>query len=244
MSDQPPLPAHRAMRPPPPPPPPPLSPPLPPPPPPPLESDWATPGPAARPRNTRLWLLVGMTALVIALGAAFAVYALHSDDDSGNTTDGNALVSDTSVEAPDVIATTEAYTPPAEDAETSSAAALRRTADADRPMVSSTLADRWVPQLSSKKVGLVAEGITWDNAATLREYTQLRTKYPDARLLWSGEWSTFDYRDFWVTIEGVAFTSPDAANNWCAVNGLDADHCFAKMVSTTHPVDGSTVTRN
>ncbi|GAY17827.1 PQQ-binding-like beta-propeller repeat protein [Mycobacterium sp. shizuoka-1] len=126
------------------------------------------------------------------------------------------------------------------DSESASFDALRALATADRPFVAANLADRWVPQLSSKRPGLVADGITWDNAATLREHLDLRLRYPEVRLLYSGDWSTFSSPDFWVTVAGVTFADPDSALGWCRDHGFDREHCYAKLVSTTHPVDGST----
>jgi hypothetical protein len=89
-----------------------------------------------------------------------------------------------------------------------------------------------MPQLSSKRPRLVAEGITWNNAETLREYLQLRLTYPQVRLLWSGDWSTFSAPDFWVTIAGVTFPNADGALGWCRAHNLDRDHRYAKLVST------------
>jgi len=116
---------------------------------------------------------------------------------------------------------------------------LRQIANSDHPFVSVRLADRWVPQLSSKRPGVVDQGIVWDNATTLREHLQLRERY-HARLLWSGEWSTFSASNFWVTVAGSTFPTSAGALAWCTSQGFDRDHCFAKIVSTTHPVEGST----
>ncbi len=116
---------------------------------------------------------------------------------------------------------------------------LRQIANGDRPFVSVRLADRWVPQLSSKRPGVVDEGIVWDNATTLREHLQLRERF-HARLLWSGEWSTFSASNFWVTVAGITFPTSAGALAWCTSQGFDRDHCFAKIVSTTYPVEGST----
>ena len=116
---------------------------------------------------------------------------------------------------------------------------LRQIANSDHPFVSVRLADRWVPQLSSKRPGVVDQGIVWDNATTLREHLQLRERY-HARLLWSGEWSTFSTSNFWVTVAGITFPTSAGTLAWCTSQGFDRDHCFAKIVSTTHPVEGST----
>jgi hypothetical protein len=130
--------------------------------------------------------------------------------------------------------------PASGDDESASFDALRALANSDKPFVTGQLADRWVPQLSSKRPGLVADGVTWNNSSTLREHLQLRLDYPEVRLLWTGDWSTFSAPDFWVTIAGVTFGDAQGALSWCLGHNLDRDHCYAKLVSTTHPVDDST----
>ncbi|BBZ70188.1 serine/threonine-protein kinase [Mycobacterium paraseoulense] len=117
---------------------------------------------------------------------------------------------------------------------------LRQIASDDRPWVSARLADHWVPQLSSKRPGVFDNGHVWDNAMTLQEHLQLRQRYPNVKLLWSGDWSTFSAPDFWVTVAGITFADSAGALAWCRVQGFDRDHCAAKIVSTTHPVEGST----
>ncbi|OBA78146.1 serine/threonine protein kinase [Mycobacterium sp. 1164966.3] len=121
---------------------------------------------------------------------------------------------------------------------------LRQIADGDRSFVSAQLADKWVPQLSSKQLGMFAEGRVWDGAAILQEYQQLQQRFPGARLLKSGEWSTFSGPDYWVTVAGIRFDDSAGALAWCRGNGFDRDHCIAKIVSTTHPVAGSTAYNN
>ncbi|OBB57082.1 protein kinase [Mycobacterium sp. 852013-51886_SCH5428379] len=117
---------------------------------------------------------------------------------------------------------------------------LRALANQDRPFVSEVLADRWAPQISSKRVGLEAEGTVWDNAQILDEHLRLRQMYPNAKLLWSGDWSVFDGDNFWVTVVGLQ--SPDYTDvlAWCRNQGFSRDNCIAKMVSTWRPVAGTT----
>ncbi|WP_326943627.1 hypothetical protein OG439_27055 [Amycolatopsis sp. NBC_01307] len=105
------------------------------------------------------------------------------------------------------------------------------------------LADRWVPQLSSKNDGLVADGTTYDQRAIWADFTTTRQTYPSALLLWSGDYSSFTKGDFWITVVNTPFTTGAAANAWCAAENLDADHCFAKLVSHTHGPKGSTLPR-
>lgn len=116
---------------------------------------------------------------------------------------------------------------------------LRQYVNIDRSVVAREIADKWVPQLSSKRPGIRDNGVVWDNAMALQEHLQLRKLY-NAKLLWSGDWSTFSEPNFWVTIAGITFADAKGALMWCSSKGFDRDHCIAKIVSTTHPVGGST----
>ncbi|WP_246241198.1 serine/threonine-protein kinase [Mycolicibacterium madagascariense] len=144
-----------------------------------------------------------------------------------------------SVSAPVPTVTSTMTTPPPLDPEASGYQQLRQIADADHPFVATSVAERWVPQLSSKRPGVVDEGVVWGNALTLQEHLQLRQRF-GARLLWSGDWSTFDAPNFWVTIVPVTFNDADGALQWCMAEGFDSNHCYAKLISSTHPVPGST----
>lgn len=126
------------------------------------------------------------------------------------------------------------------DVEQDSLNRLRAIANDDRPYVAAYLADVWVPQISSKRVGLVAKGTVWDNEQILDEHLRLRQIYPDVRLLWSGDWSTYDGRNFWVTIVGLHSSDPGQVLAWCINQGFDRDNCIAKVVSTWRPIPGST----
>lgn len=172
------------------------------------------------------------------LGTTFLVEC----EQSGASGDQRLRLPDNTIDLSPLQASAPA-SPIAGDPESAAFDALRAIADADRPTVTADLADRWVPQLSSKRPGLVAEGRVWDNSATLEEHLALRLRFPDTRLVWTGEWSTFSFSDFWVTVSGSTFGDADSALGWCRSNNLDREHCYAKMVSTTRPVDGSTKTQ-
>lgn len=116
---------------------------------------------------------------------------------------------------------------------------LSRLVADDRGYVTRWLTDVWVPQLSAKRPGVVDQGQVWDNDSALQEHLQLRRQY-DAKLLWSGDWSTYDGRNFWVTVVPERFATAAGALQWCSGHGYDRDHCIAKLVSTTHGVAGST----
>jgi serine/threonine-protein kinase len=123
--------------------------------------------------------------------------------------------------------------------ETTAAQQLSQLVSGDRPYIAANLADRWIPQLSSKRPGVVDDGQVFNNVLILQEHMRLRQQY-NARLIWSGDWSTFDGNNWWITVVPVTFPSPGGALAWCRQNGLDRDHCYAKLVSTTHPPAGST----
>jgi serine/threonine-protein kinase len=118
-------------------------------------------------------------------------------------------------------------------------ARLREYAAEDHYVVKSEAEGYWVPQLSSKRPGVEDEGVVWNNALTLQEHLRLRDEY-GAKLLWSGDWSVFDASNWWVTIAPYTFPTAEGALLWCRTEGLDRNHCLAKLISTTHGTSGST----
>lgn len=120
---------------------------------------------------------------------------------------------------------------------------LRRMAAEDLPVITSSLKDHWVPQLSSKKAGLSADGIVYDASAILDHHLGLRGRFDDARLVWTGDWGSFKYPDFWVTVQGHPFDTAEQANAWCDNQGLPKDGCYAKRIRTTGGYDGNTKVR-
>ncbi len=113
----------------------------------------------------------------------------------------------------------------------------------DSPEVS-TLADQWVPQLSSKQVGMVVRGVTYDDSAILAEHEALRARYPQARLVLSDDWSVFSGSGYWVTVVAEPFASAGAANAWCVEQRIGPNDCFAKKLSHTAGSQDSTKLRS
>lgn len=138
------------------------------------------------------------------------------------------------------IPTPRATSSPPADPSAAALQELQQLATSDRSGVTARLTNRWVPQLSSKRPGVVDDGITWDDTTILQEHLRLRQRYPGVKLLWSGDWSTFSAPDYWVTVVGLTFRDSSGALAWCRSQGFDHDHCAAKIVSTTHPTEGST----
>lgn len=122
-------------------------------------------------------------------------------------------------------------------------AVLREIRDADFGYVSDSIANRWVPQISSKKAGLEIDGKTLTSADVLRDHLDLRSRYSGTRLVWSGQWSTFNSPEWWVTVVGPPTLAPGDANQWCDAQGFGVDDCFAKFVSSIFGVEGTTAYR-
>ena len=122
--------------------------------------------------------------------------------------------------------------------------ALKELADYDRGFVGSTLQNYWVPQISSKRVGLRADGIIYTNNDILRDHLNLRERYGDVRLVWARDWTTFNDPEFWITVVGVPYYDGPSANQWCDSHGIDADNCFAKVISSRFGPEGTTMLRN
>lgn len=122
-------------------------------------------------------------------------------------------------------------------------AVLEELRDADFAAVRGQLSNRWVPQVSSKRVDLVVDGRALTEADILRDHLAFRQRFDGARLLWSGHWTTFNSPDFWITVVGPPRFTADEANRWCDTIGFGTDDCFAKFVSTLFGVEGTTVYR-
>lgn len=133
---------------------------------------------------------------------------------------------------------------PVDPQTTSEGDALDRLAEiarADEPFVESDVIDRWVPQISSKKPDVtLPDGTVWDAVSILDDHRAWRARFPRVRLLWSGNHSTFDLADYWVTIVAVPFDTPEGALGWCTAEALPGEDCYAKLISHTHPAEDST----
>jgi hypothetical protein len=121
--------------------------------------------------------------------------------------------------------------------------ALKELSGHDYAGVKQNLENWWVPQISSKRVGLFADGITYNNVDILRDHLTLRQRYLGVRLIWSGNWTSFSGSNWWITVIGQPVSTAILANQWCDDQRIDADNCFAKMISSIYGPDGTTVLR-
>jgi serine/threonine kinase PknH len=180
--------------------------------------------------NQRLLLTVSLvTASLIGIGALITV----------NPWKSSSIPTPTMAQAPTQTST------PTQSPATDPATALREQANADRLVLKTTIPDgMWVPQISSKKVGTVADGITYDNADILVNHQRWRAKFPAAKLLWSNDWGSFYLSpDFWVTVVATPFSTPDQANQWCAAQSLSVNDCLARRLSVSSDYQQNTKLR-
>ncbi|KJR07352.1 hypothetical protein [Gordonia sihwensis] len=194
-------------------------------------------GPAPAPAGGagRAVLLGVAIACVIALAVAAVVVWMKVV---------NAPDETTAQPAPAVVTQappTHTVTSVVADPETDAAGRLRDQASVDAAAFRAALADRWAAQISAKRPGLYADGRTWDNQTILAEFESSRSRYPQVRLLDSSEWPVFSESGWWVTVSAQGFASADDALAWCRGNGLDKDHCFAKLISSSRGPEGSTL---
>lgn len=120
--------------------------------------------------------------------------------------------------------------------------ALAQQVESDRSAVG-RLVGYWVPQLSSKRLGLVHEGITYGYLEIWQDFVEIKTRYPEALLLWSGDFATFKFDNFWITVMPMTYTTGESANSWCDSAGIPAEDCYAKKLDLTGGYEGATMHR-
>ena len=113
----------------------------------------------------------------------------------------------------------------------------------DYPIVMNSLRGKWTPQLSSKQVGLVADGQTWTKRSILAEYLKTQQANPKAVIIDTSQWPVYDTAGWWVTLQGDSYSDGDQANAWCDAQGYDSDHCLAKRIESNGTSQGTTKTR-
>ena len=113
----------------------------------------------------------------------------------------------------------------------------------DYPIVMNSMRGKWTPQLSSKQVGLVAEGQTWTNRSILAEFLKTRQANPKAVIIDTSQWPVYDVSGWWVTLSGELYDDADQANAWCDAQGYDSDHCLAKRIESNGTSQGTTKLR-
>jgi len=167
--------------------------------------DDAAPPPSERASSAKKWVGVSLAAVVVVVLAVIgATLANHNN---------GAPSSAPATSSPDQQ--------------------LHQLAAGDRLFVTAQLADHWIPQLSSKhstEPWTVLDGMEFDSQQILQEHQWLRQQY-GAKLLWSGDWTTYDRPDYWVTIAPQIFSDSGSVLSWCTSQKRDSDHCSAHKLA-------------
>ncbi len=107
----------------------------------------------------------------------------------------------------------------------------------DRP-TADTLVGSWVVQLSAKKVGLKADGITYGPVEILADHSTLRSTY-GAILVDAGAFQFTaggnPMTGWFLTIVPQQYTSKADALVFCSDNGLGANRCLARQFKPPNP---------
>ncbi|GAB4005177.1 hypothetical protein GCM10028772_12650 [Nocardioides ultimimeridianus] len=108
--------------------------------------------------------------------------------------------------------------------------ALRDLAARDRAAVLA-LHGAWTVQLTSKTDGTVdASGRVWHWLDIWTLHQQLLASHPDALLVDTGEWGSYQLGGYYATITGDVFPTKAATLAWCRTQHLDRDACAGKRI--------------
>ena len=200
--------------------------------------------PVAPARSTVPWIVAGVSVVVAVVLVAVGVLAVRP---AAPVTPAPVVTPTVTVGVPvPVAASSDRGSGGAVSSSTggsTASSALAAQVASDRSTVEG-LVGQWVPQLSAKRDGLVADGITYDDDAILAHWSALTTRDPSAVMLYSGDWPVFNGSDFWVVVHPQGFATAAAANAWCDAQGYSADDCYAKKLSHSGGPSGTTVTRH
>ena len=203
----------------------------------------AMPGPPnAGPSRSAMTPLVAGGSVVVLITAAAVVFAVSRSNETVPPEAGPTF-------EPSVVPTQEWSPPPTTDSTwapstpvTTSTSAATSTAVTEADVrsqvahdhaVAEGLVGSWVPQLSSKSVGLVVHDVTYGYPEIMADFRRLQTSYPDAVMVDSGDYRNFSRQGFFVTLKAETFDSADLANAWCDQQGFAPEDCHAGRLTHT-----------
>ena len=92
----------------------------------------------------------------------------------------------------------------------------------------------WIPQLSADHTGLGA----------MQKFTKFQLAgYSDLIMVWSADYTSFKYPDYYVIFAPQTFSTAAGANAWCDSQGFASGDCLAKRLSHTDGPEGNNVDR-
>ena len=196
------------------------------------------------PRNVLLPATAG-AAVVALLATGVVVFVLPHFNNQAQSAPPSVSVS----ASPTTTTTTTTVTTTTTTESTTTATSTPATAADLAAQVASdhataeTLVGQWVPQISSKKLGLVVTGVTFGYPEIMADFQSLHTRFPQAILVNSNDYTNFSGKDFWVTLNASAFGTADEANAWCDQQGFAQQDCYASRLMHTGGPAGNSKTR-
>jgi len=169
----------------------------------------------------------GVLVLVLVIAIATSVSNSGTNATPGMAVAGQPAQTDGYTTTRPYPTTTRPTTPTAVDP----LQALAEITATDFPRLKAQATGSWIAQISSKSIGLVADGKTYGPADILADHQRLRVKYPDAGLLYTDEWPSFTSPGYWVTVAGPLHPTAQAANTWCDQKGFPVTECFARLMT-------------
>lgn len=214
----------------------------------------ASPGPEPKPsteagaapgRSSTRWILVAAAsaAVLVAVFSVVLVTGGGSGETASTTTTEPpvAIAPATSAPAAGVQASVPDTGPAPVDREEEARQEIEALVVDGEQRVDGGMLERWIPQVSSKRPGLEADGIVYDYEAILDHFSGLRQRFGDLILVNSSDFTSFEQDGWYVALAPQAFGSSDQALGWCSGQGMnDRNLCFAKFVSRSTPYSNAT----
>jgi len=178
--------------------------------------------------------LLGICA--VGLGIYLVNNSKNSSKDSSKDSTGSTIAGASTSVGTTTPGETIASTIPI-DPNIAAAEQLSALVAQDRP-TADTLVGSWVVQLSAKRVGLKADGITYAPVEILADHTTLRTTY-SAIIVDAGAFQFTSggspMTGWFLSIVPQANPSKDLALQWCSDRGLTSNVCLARQFKPPNP---------
>lgn len=186
------------------------------------------------------WLLVAKPSGTSSAGSAGGTTALPPTYQTGRspgTTAAPTIRSTPSTTSSVPTTTSTSTTTSSVDPETAAQSQIQQIVASDKARVAGIL-DQWVPQLSSKQVGLSDPEDPWfpgqpyTNQMILQAYKNYQQQYPSAMLVYSSDYPSFTFPGYWVVVLEIPFSSQDEALDWCDARGISRNNCIGTKIHT------------
>lgn len=189
--------------------------------------------PAGHPGRGGLMIALTLLALcAIGLG----IYLVTNSKDSSKDTLGSTIAGASTIVG-DTTGSTSGESTTTIDPVPVAAAQLSALVAQDRP-TADTLVGSFVVQLSAKRVGLKADGITYGPVEILADHNNLRTTY-GAILVDAGAFQFTSggspMTGWFLTMVPVIYGSKAEALQWCTDHGLGSNLCLARQFKPPNP---------